>query len=328
MKMMKIGKSGIEASALGLGTWAIGGDSNWGTSDDEESIRTIHRARELGINLLDTAPAYGLGHSEEVLGKALKGRRDQYVLATKCGLRWDIDEGGVLMERDGVKLVRNPKPERLAEEIEWSLTRLDTDYLDLYIVHWQAIADFPVPISDTMGYLMDLKAQGKIRAIGASNLNRAQFMEYVNNGQLDLIQEKYSMLDRRAEETFFGLCDEHRVTFQAYSPLERGVLTGKYGPESSVNMALAKSKIKWYEKDNLATIVELKKKWEPLFKKYDCTMTELVLAWTMAQGNGDNVNVLGGARRIPQIEENVGGGNIAIEPPDLAAMRQDVEAIS
>lgn len=328
MKMMEIGKSGIEASALGLGTWAIGGDSNWGTSDDEESIRTIHRARELGINLLDTAPAYGLGHSEEVLGKALKGRRDQYVLATKCGLRWDIDEGGVLMERDGVKLVRNPKPERLAEEIEWSLTRLDTDYLDLYIVHWQAIADFPVPISDTMGYLMDLKAQGKIRAIGASNLNRAQFMEYVNNGQLDLIQEKYSMLDRRAEETFFGLCDEHRVTFQAYSPLERGVLTGKYGPESSVNMALAKSKIKWYEKDNLATIVELKKKWEPLFKKYDCTMTELVLAWTMAQGNGDNVNVLGGARRIPQIEENVGGGNIAIEPPDLAAMRQDVEAIS
>lgn len=328
MKMMKIGKSGIEASALGLGTWAIGGDSNWGTSDDEESIRTIHRARELGINLLDTAPAYGLGHSEEVLGKALKGRRDQYVLATKCGLRWDIDEGGVLMERDGVKLVRNPKPERLAEEVEWSLTRLDTDYLDLYIVHWQAIADFPVPISDTMGYLMDLKAQGKIRAIGASNLNRAQFMEYVNNGQLDLIQEKYSMLDRRAEETFFGLCDEHRVTFQAYSPLERGVLTGKYGPESSVNMALAKSKIKWYEKDNLATIVELKKKWEPLFKKYDCTMTELVLAWTMAQGNGNNVNVLGGARRIPQIEENVGGGNIAIEPPDLAAMRQDVEAIS
>lgn len=328
MKMMKIGKSGIEASALGLGTWAIGGDSNWGTSDDEESIRTIHRARELGINLLDTAPAYGLGHSEEVLGKALKGRRDQYVLATKCGLRWDIDEGGVLMERDGVKLVRNPKPERLAEEVEWSLTRLDTDYLDLYIVHWQAIPDFPVPISDTMGYLMDLKAQGKIRAIGASNLNRAQFMEYVNNGQLDLIQEKYSMLDRRAEETFFGLCDEHRVTFQAYSPLERGVLTGKYGPESSVNMALAKSKIKWYEKDNLATIVELKKKWEPLFKKYDCTMTELVLAWTMAQGNGDNVNVLGGARRIPQIEENVGGGNIAIEPPDLAAMRQDVEAIS
>ena len=171
MKMMKIGKSGIEASALGLGAWAIGGDSNWGPSDDAESIKTIHRARELGITLVDTAPAYGLGHSEEVVGKALKGRRDQYVLATKCGIRWDIDEGGLLMERDGVKIVRNASPARLAEEIEWSLKRLDTDYLDLYIVHWQATEDYPFPISETMGYLMDLKAQGKIRAIGASNLN-------------------------------------------------------------------------------------------------------------------------------------------------------------
>ncbi|ORC30237.1 aldo/keto reductase [Marispirochaeta aestuarii] len=328
MKMMKIGKSGIEASALGLGAWAIGGDSNWGPSDDAESIKTIHRARELGITLVDTAPAYGLGHSEEVVGKALKGRRDQYVLATKCGIRWDIDEGGLLMERDGVKIVRNASPARLAEEIEWSLKRLDTDYLDLYIVHWQATEDYPFPISETMGYLMDLKAQGKIRAIGASNLNREQFMEYVNNGQLDLIQEKYSMLDRGVEEKFFGLCKEHGVTFQAYSPLERGVLTGKYGPESTVNMGLAKSKIEWYQKDKLARIQDLKKKWQPLLEKYGCSMTELVLAWTMSQGTGDNVNVLGGARKIPQIEENVGGGNISVDASDLASMRKDVEAIS
>ena len=230
MKMMTIGKSGIEASAIGLGAWAIGGDSNWGPNDDTESIKTIHRARELGITLLDTAPAYGLGHSEEVVGKALKGRRDQYVLATKCGIRWDIDEGGVLMERDGVKIVRNATPERLAEEIEISLKRLQTDYLDLYIVHWQATEDYPFPISDTMGFLMELKKQGKIRAIGASNLNRDQFMQYVNNGELDLIQEKYSMLDRGVEEKFFGLCKEHNVTFQAYSPLERGVLTGNTTP--------------------------------------------------------------------------------------------------
>ncbi|MDR0577364.1 MAG: aldo/keto reductase, partial [Candidatus Accumulibacter sp.] len=103
MRTMKIGKSGIEASVVGIGAWAIGGDSSWGASDDAESVRTIHRARELGVTLLDTAPAYGLGHSEEVVGKALAGRRGDYVLSTKCGLRWDIGEGAFKMERDGAR---------------------------------------------------------------------------------------------------------------------------------------------------------------------------------------------------------------------------------
>jgi methylglyoxal reductase len=328
MKQMKIGKSGIETSVVGLGTWAIGGDSQWGPSEDSESIRTIHRARELGVCLVDTAPAYGLGHSEEVVGKALEGRRGDYVLCTKCGLRWDIDEGALLLERDGVRIVRNAKPGRIAEEIETSLRRLKTDYIDVYFVHWQATPEFPVPISDTMGYMMRLKEQGKIRAIGASNLNREQFLEYVKHGQLDLVQEKYSMLDRTAQDRFFDLCDTHGVSFQAYSPLERGILTGKYKLDTPVNMGLARQQIKWFEKDNLAKIVDLTAKWKPLCEKYDCTMTQLVIAWTAAQGNGNNVNVLSGARKIGQIEENAGGGNVTVEAADIAAMRKDVEAIS
>jgi len=328
MKQMKIGKSGIEASVVGLGAWAIGGDSNWGPSDDSESIRTIHRARELGITLVDTAPAYGLGHGEEVVGRALEGRRDRYVLSTKCGIRWDIKEGALLMERDGVRIVRNSRPERLKEELEISLKRLRTDYIDIYIVHWQALPDYPCPIVDTMGFLMDLKKQGKIRAIGASNLNEEQFKEYAKYGQLDLIQEKYSMLDRGAGKKFFGLCASNGVSFQAYSPLERGVLTGKYRPGTPVNMGLAKSKIKWFEEGNLVKIVELSEKWAPLCRKYSCTMTHLVIAWTAAQGTGSNVNVLCGARKIPQIEENVGGGGVTLEAADIAKMRADVEAIS
>lgn len=328
MKTMKIGKSGIEASVVGMGAWAIGGDSQWGPSDDSESIRTIHRSRELGVTLLDTAPAYGLGHSEEVVGKALRGRRQDYVLSTKCGIRWDVKEGALLMERDGVRIMRNPKPERIAEEIEMSLGRLKTDYIDIYIVHWQATPEYPVPISDTMGFLMELKKQGKIRAIGASNLNREQFIEYVQAGRLDLIQEKYSMLDRTVEGKFFDLCDKHEVTLQAYSPLERGILTGKYKMGTPVNMGLARTKIKWFEKENLPKIVALTEKWQPLCAKYKCPMTHLVIAWTAAQGNGRNVNVLGGARTIPQIEENVGGGNISLDAADIAAMRGDVEAIS
>ncbi|MFA6508598.1 MAG: aldo/keto reductase, partial [Treponemataceae bacterium] len=180
MRTMKIGKSGIEASVVGIGAWAIGGDSNWGPSDEAESIRTIHRARELGVTLLDTAPAYGLGHSEEVVGKALVGRRKDYILSTKCGLRWDIDDGHFHMARDGIKLMRNTKPARLAEELEISLKRLKTDYIDIYIVHWQAMPDFPCPISETMDFLLKMKKQGKIRAIGASNLTPAEFVEYAD----------------------------------------------------------------------------------------------------------------------------------------------------
>jgi len=325
MRTMKIGKSGIEASVVGIGAWAIGGDSMWGQSDDAESVRTIHRARELGVTLLDTAPAYGLGHSEEVVGQALAGRRSDYVLSTKCGIRWDIKEGALLMERDGVRIVRNSRPERLAEEVEMSLRRLKTDYIDIYIVHWQALPEFPCPIADTMGFLAELKKQGKIRAIGASNLSDEQFMEYVQAGQLDLIQEKFSMLDRAAGDRLMGLCGQHGVTFQAYSPLERGILTGKITPGAQVTMGLARSRIKWFEEANLPKIAALTEKWLPLCKKYACSMTQLVIGWTAAQGNGSNVNVLCGARKIHQIEDNAKGGDVVLGAADIAAMRKDVE---
>lgn len=328
MRTMNIGQSGIEASVVAIGAWAIGGDSQWGPSDDSESIRTIHRARELGVTLLDTAPAYGLGHSEEVVGKALLGRRGDYVLSTKCGLRWDIKEGALMMERDGVRIVRNTRPQRLAEELEMSLRRLKTDYLDIYIVHWQELPEFPCPIAETMDFLLRLKAQGKIRAIGASNLSPAQFLEYTKAGQLDLIQEKYSLLDRAAESTLFGLCQTHGVTFQAYSPLERGTLTGKITVDSKVEMTTAKSKIKWFQPEFLPKIAALGEKWAPLCKKYECTMTQLVIGWTTAQGNGSNVNALCGARKLDQIEENARGGDIVLDAADLAAMRADAQAIS
>jgi methylglyoxal reductase len=328
MRNIKIGKSGIEASAVGIGAWAIGGDSMWGASDDAESVRTIHRARELGVTLLDTAPGYGLGHSEEVVGKALAGRRGDYVLSTKCGLRWDTTEGALKMERDGVRIVINTRPERIVEEIEMSLRRLQTDYIDIYIVHWPALPEFPTPIADTMGALTELKKQGKIRAIGASNLSDAQFLEYVRAGQLDLIQEKYSMLDRGVGDRLFDLCGQYGVTFQAYSPLERGILTGKITASSQVHMGAARNRIKWFEPENLKKIAALSEKWAPLCKKYGCTMTQLVIGWTSAQGKGSNVHVLCGARKLPQIEDNAKGGDVVLDAADVATMRKDVEAIA
>jgi methylglyoxal reductase len=327
MKHIIVGKSGIEVSVVGLGAWAIGGDSFWGSSDDSESLRTIHRARELGINLVDTAPAYGLGHSEEVVGKALEGRRHDYILSTKCGLRWDTDEGSLQGERDGLRIVRNTKAASIAAELEQSLKRLKTDYIDIYIVHWQSTPEFFVSISETMEFLIKAKKEGKIRAIGASNLNREQFEEYAQTGELDLIQEKYSILDRAKGDLFFGPCDKNKVTFQSYSPLERGILTGKYRPGTLLNMAEAKRSVKWYQEENLPRIAALMDKWDILCKKYNCTMTHLVIAWTAAQGNGSNISVMTGARTVPQIEENANGGNISIEAGDIASMLGNAKAV-
>ncbi|MFQ3620108.1 MAG: aldo/keto reductase [Spirochaetales bacterium] len=328
MRTIKIGKAKMEASVVGLGAWAIGGDSNWGPSDDQESIRTIHRALDLGVNLIDTAPAYGLGHGEEVVGKALRGKRHEYVLSTKCGIRWDIKEGALLLERDGVRILRNTRPERLKEEIHASLKRLNTDYIDIYIVHWQEVPEFPCPIVDTMGFLMDLKREGKIRAIGASNLSPEQFLEYVSAGDLDLIQERYSMVYRKAEPLFFPLCKQYGVTFQAYSPLERGALTQAFLKGQLEVKGLARSKIPWFQGEGAEKLRKVLSGWESLCEKYTCTLTQLVIAWTASHGEGVQVNVLCGARICSQIEENARGGELYLSKEDMERMRKDIESLA
>jgi methylglyoxal reductase len=231
------------------------------------------------------------------------------------------------MARDGITLRRNTSAASLAVELDRSLKRLGTDYIDIYIVHWQSLPDFPVPISETMGFLLKAKEEGKIRAIGASNVSAGNLTEYLRYGQLDLIQEKYSMLDQAKGDELFELCDRHGVTFQCYSPLERGALTGKYKAGDPVNMGRAKAGIKWYKPEFLPKITELSGKWAPLCEKYGCTMTNLVVAWTAAQGNGSNVNVMVGARTTAQIEENVKGGAITLENADIEAMRKDARAV-
>ena len=136
------------------------------------------------------------------------------------------------------------------------------------------------------------------------------------------------MLDRGAEGKFFSLCDERGVAFQAYSPLERGVLTGKITADTKVDLTLAKSKVKWFQPEHLPRIAELGEKWAPLCRKYGCSMTQLVIGWTTAQGNGGNVMALCGARKLNQIDDNAKGGDVLLSAEDLASMRVDVEAIS
>ena len=324
MDYIKLGKTDMQISKLGFGAWAIGGGTWWGEVDDRQSVATIHEALELGFTLVDTAPVYGFGHSERVVGEAVRGRRDKVVVSTKCGLNWDCARPGApQMSRDGYDIKRNLSADSIQKDLEDSLARLGTDYIDLYITHWQSLPEFPVPIEETMGKLIELKKQGKIRAIGASNVDADMIREYLKFGQLDIIQQRYSILDR-ANEPLLRLCEEHEISFMAYSPLEQGLLTGKFPrdykiPEGSVREARV-----WFRPQNFQNAWDMMDRLAAICKQYGCTMSQLAIAWTAAQS--DHLQVLIGARKPEQVRDNAGGIGVVLSAETIAQMRAMAEA--
>jgi aryl-alcohol dehydrogenase-like predicted oxidoreductase len=209
----------LKPSRIGLGTWAIGGWM-WGGSDDAESIRTIHAAIDRGITLIDTAPVYGFGHSEEVVGRALAqgGRRAKAVIATKVALDW----------KDG-KPFRNASRGRILKEVDDSLRRLQTDVIDIYQVHWP---DPNVPIEETAGALKDVMEAGKIRAIGVSNFSPAQMDKFRAVAPLHTNQPPYNLFEREIEKDVLAYCQKNNIMTLAYGALCRGLLAGKMSETS------------------------------------------------------------------------------------------------
>lgn len=325
MQYRNLGKTDLKASVVSLGSWAIGGDSAWGFSDDTQSVLTIQKSLDLGINVVDTAPVYGFGHSEEMVGKAIAGNRDKYILQTKCGLTWESTEGTFHFARDGKTINRNLSPASIRSDLEASLLRMKTDYIDVYITHWQSVEPAFVPIEETMAELNKFIKEGKVRALGISNVTADHIREYAKYGTIALIQEKYSMLDPRIEESLMPVCKELGITVQAYSPLERGMLTGRIKADTQVEMGSAKNGIKWYQPENRQKVVDLIDSFEPLCKKYQCSVSNLVIAWTAAQM--DNINVLCGARKLDQIEDNAKGGDIILSKEDVAIMTKAAHGI-
>ena len=220
MQNINIGKSGIQVPFLGMGTWAIGGGAWWGDNDDSLSVKAIQTAVEQGIQWIDTAPIYGLYHSETVVGEAMKHiDRDKVVLSTKCGLEWRHETPVLHKVVDGTTVYRDLSAQSIIEDVEDSLRRLHTDHLDVLYTHWQT-PDFGIyPLEETVEAMMKLKEQGKIRAIGASNVTADIIRGYCKYGQLDVIQEKYSLLTRRVEKQLLPTCRELGVSVQAYSCL-------------------------------------------------------------------------------------------------------------
>jgi aryl-alcohol dehydrogenase-like predicted oxidoreductase len=213
MEQTSITNVPVPASRIGLGTWAMGG-FQWGGSDDDESVRTIHAALDRGVNLIDTAPAYGFGHSEEVVGRAIaeRGQRDRVIIATKVGL-----------ERRGDALFRNGTRKQIFDEIELSLARLRTDYIDLYQVHWP---DPQVPYEETAEALRDLKRAGKIRAIGVSNYSVDAMERFAKVTPIASAQPPLNLFEREAEADILPWCRAHGVATLTYGALCRGLLSG------------------------------------------------------------------------------------------------------
>ncbi len=328
MQCRKLGKSDIEASVIAMGTWAIGGWM-WGGSDDSAAVRAIRTALDSGITLIDTAPIYGFGHSEEVVGQALRGvRRDSYVLATKCGIVWDdkiwesgrgkfhvyVNEKGVTPTFEKMAMYIYADPDSIRREVDNSLCRLGLDYIDLMQVHH--CGDYTTPIAETMGALDELKKDGKIRAIGISNATVDQIREYADSGPLDVDQEKFSLIDRTAEKNgVLEECKNQNLSFFAYSPMENGLLTGKLDPNRIYNSGDMRKNNPAFAPDRVRRVNFLLNEFRDLAEKYGLSIGQLIIAWTFAKY--EKTHILCGARTVQQVIENANAGNVSLTPDEV-----------
>jgi len=328
MRTRPLGPSGIEASVVGLGAWAIGGWM-WGGTDEKESVDAIHAALDAVVNLIDTAPIYGFGQSEEIVGKAIRKRRDDVVLATKCSMVCNPNVGTYKFHSNAggpspngtIEIHIYLAPDSIRREVEGSLKRMRTDHIDLYQTHWQ---DETTPIADTMGCLMELKQEGKIRAIGVCNASGAQMAEYCQAGQLDSDQELYSMLDRGIEEDQLPYCRENNIAVLGYSPLARGLLTGKMGPDREFATGDQRLANLRFAKGNRAKIAAKLEQIQPIADEHKVTIAQLVIAWTLQQPG--LTHALCGARNVRQAEENAVAGDVVLTDEQVQTITGVMEA--
>lgn len=319
MRTRPLGPSGIEASVIGFGAWAIGGWM-WGGADEGDAVDAIRAALDQGINLIDTAAIYGFGLSEEIVGRAVRDRRERALLATKCTMVCDPTCGQLKFRSNAsgpdpnghIAIHVCARPDSIRRELEDSLKRLGTDHVDLYQTHWQ---DPTTPIEDTMAALMDLKQQGKIRAIGVCNATSQDMERYRRIGPLDSDQEPYSMIDRQIERDQLPYCRQHGVAVLAYSPLARGLLTGKFGPDRTLNPGDHRAALPRFSVENRRRIAEMLHQMQPIAERYRLSPAQLVIAWTLHQPG--LTHVLCGARNRQQVQENAAAGDVELSPEDI-----------
>jgi methylglyoxal reductase len=306
MQFRKLGQSGLDTSIIGLGTWAMGGWM-WGGTDEEKSIAAIKESIEQGVNLIDTAPAYGLGRSEEIVGKAIKGQRDKVILASKCGLVWHTQQGNHFFDEDGKPVHRFLGGQSIRHELEQSLDRLQTDYLDLYITHWQ---DPTTPIEETMKTLLALKQEGKIKAIGISNASVSELKEYQKYGVVDAVQERYNAIQRTLENKVLPHTQATNTSCLSYSSLAMGILSGKISADTTFSGDDQRQNDPLFSAQNRLIVQQFCHQLKSIANDLKISVAQLIIAWTVAQP-GVTFSLCG-ARNPQQAKENALAGNILL----------------
>ena len=272
MQTRKLGKTDFELTTVGLGTWAMGGpwEYGWGPQDDNEAIGAIIAAMEAGINWIDTAPAYGLGHSEELVSKALKQSGYKPIIATKCGILWN----------DKKEKVTCLKKESVRKECEDSLKRLDIDVIDLYQMHWP---DPDEDVEQAWSEMIKLRDEGKVRYIGVSNFSIEQLERIRKMEPAISLQPPYSMLRRDVEDELLDYCIENEIGIVAYSPMQRGLLTGKFDSEYLKKLAPDDHRLRSYEfqEPRFGITLELVEHLKVIAKRNDKTCAQLAISWVL-----------------------------------------------
>ena len=311
MEYRQLGTSDVRVSAVTLGTWAIGGWL-WGGTDDEKAIGAIHKAIDAGMTTIDTAPMYGLGHSERIVGKAIAGRRDKVQLLTKYSLRWDLAEGEFYFEttdNDGRarKVYRNAKKARVIAECEQSLRRLGTDYIDLYQCHWP---DHTTPVEETMEAMEKLIKDGKVLAAGVSNFSTDQIDACCKVLALAADQPPYSMVNRDIEADVLPYCREHDIGVIVYSPLQLGILSGKVSMDRQFPDNDLRARSPYYQPDNRRKIIDFLAEIRPIADAHGATLAQLAISWTIHRPGVTAALV--GARNLDQAAENAAAADLQL----------------
>jgi aryl-alcohol dehydrogenase-like predicted oxidoreductase len=307
MILNQLGNTGIELSAIGLGAWAIGGGGygfGWGPQDDKTSIGTIHRALDLAINWIDTAPVYGLGHSEEIVGKAIKGKRDKVIISTKCGIIWGkVRNIAFKLDKESVRA-----------EVDQSLKRLKVDVIDLYQIHK------PIPaqkIEEAWGVLADLVKQGKIRYAGVSSFTLEQLKQIQLIHPVAFLQPEYNMLEPGIEQDILGYCAAHHIGVIVYSPMCSGLLTGKFTREKVEALPAddwRRASSPYFQEPQFSAHLQLVEKLRPTAERNNKTLSQLAIAWTLRRSEVTSAIV--GARRPSQIEQTAPAGDWVLSDQD------------